>query len=227
MHIRPLCLGWLALWSATLPMAAQGQPVFNDDFDNQPLQLNAPPAGWSTPVGQVNVIGESSAARSQAGLPDPLPGHGAYVDLIGTNGVEATRVSPSFILAAGVPYSASFLLAGNHLAGAPSEAVQASFGASQATYLITPGRNFTACSLVFTPSATVAVAYAISFKTVGTALPQLVTPDIGGVGSDRGALLDAVAVTAVPEPASYALLLAGLAALHGLVRRRVQPGNGN
>lgn len=212
MHIRPLCLGWLALWSATLPMAAQGQPVFNDDFDNQPLQLNAPPAGWSTPVGQVNVIGESSAARSQAGLPDPLPGHGAYVDLIGTNGVEATRVSPSFILAAGVPYSASFLLAGNHLAGAPSEAVQASFGASQATYLITPGRNFTACSLVFTPSATVAVAvaYAISFKTVGTALPQLVTPDIGGVGSDRGALL-----------------LAGLAALHGLVRRRVQPGNGN
>jgi hypothetical protein len=59
-------------------------------------------------------------------------------------------------------------------------------------------------SLSFTPTAT--GSYGFSFYNHG--------------GDNQGAILDQVTITAVPEPETYAMLLAGLAAVGFAARRR-------
>jgi hypothetical protein len=186
----------LSLAAASLLLAgtANATVVFSDNFDANTVGLNATPSGWTVSDGTVDIIG--------AGYFDFLPGNGKYLDMDGSRS-NAGTISRSLNLTAGTPYVLSFELAGNHRNGA-TESVAVSFGSASSSHSLPQSAGFTPFSLAFTPVTS--GAFTLSF---------------GGAGGDNiGMLLDRVAVTAVPEPQTYALLALGLLAVGAAVRRR-------
>ena len=176
---------------------AQAAPVFEDNFDANPPALNTTPTGWFLSSGTVDIIGDGF-------LYDYLPGNGSYVDLDGSTAEGATMFR--FLnLTGGMTYQLSFDLAGNNVPGGgyPSDIVDVSFGSAAGTYTLNPTDGFATRSLSFTAGGN--GSFALLFQNRG--------------GDNVGALLDNVSVTAVPEPETYAMLLAGLGAI-GFMRRR-------
>jgi hypothetical protein len=174
---------------------AQAATVFSDNFDGDALQLNTVPTNWSIGnAGAVDVIGAP-------GFFDLLPGNGHYVDLDGSNGL-AGLLQTSFASTAGTLYTATFQLGGNQRDGA-SDPVTVTFGSTSLTLPVGPTDGFT--------------TYSISTTSAGGNL-QLSFLD--GRDGNIGALLDNVSVSSVPEPASLALMIAGIAALGFTARRR-------
>lgn len=169
--------------------------VFEDNFDANALGLNVVPTGWAVTAGTVDVIG-------QPGYYDMLLGNGRYIDLDGSTGAAGV-LSKTLNLVAGVEYTATFQLAGNQRNAGP-DVVDVIFGGVSGSYSLAPTSGFTSYSLVFTPSTS--QAYVLSFDDLG--------------GDNQGALLDNVNVTAVPEPGSLALVLAGLGVVGFAARRR-------
>lgn len=192
------CKSFLAALAAlSFSAASQALPVFADDFDTDALQLNQTLflGGWSVADGTVDLIG--------AGGPfDLIPGNGRYVDLDGSTG-NAGALTRLLELTAGVTYSASFALAGNQR-GYGNDVVDVSFGATSGSYTLASADALFGRMLAFTPGSS--GTFALSFANRG--------------GDNVGALLDNVAVTAVPEPQSVAMLAAGLLALGFVARRR-------
>jgi hypothetical protein len=99
--------------------------VFSDNFDSDPLGLNAVPAGWTIGNdGTVDVIGNP-------GFYDLIPGNGRDIDLDGSTGA-AGLLETSFAVTAGLTYTATFQLGGNHRDG-NSDSVAVVFGGSTLT----------------------------------------------------------------------------------------------
>ena len=191
MKIRMLAVAAAMVLSA----GAHAASVFSDNFDSDALQLNSIPTNWSLGnAGAVDVIGAP-------GFFDLLPGNGHYVDLDGSNGL-AGLLQTSFASSAGTTYTATFQLGGNQRDGS-TNTVTVLFGTTSLTLPIGPTDGFT--------------TYSISTTGTGGSL-QLSFLD--GRDGNVGALLDNVAVTAVPEPAGLALMLAGLGAIGFAARRR-------
>jgi hypothetical protein len=196
MHFPQIATAFAA---ASLAAAAHAAPLASDDFDANTLKLNGVPAGWSVTGGTVDIIGSNFSGTAF----NLVPGHGAYIDLDGSS-ADAGLLSRSFMLTAGVEYTASFDLAGSHRGSTESGTV--TFGAASLTYQIASATDFAGYVLTFTPETT--GDYALTFQNAG--------------GDNVGALLDNVAVTftsAVPEPGAWALTLAGLLVV-GLRSRR-------
>ena len=183
--------------------ATHAVTVFTDNFDADGLGLNNVPVGWSVSGGTVDIIGNSGSSS----LFDLLPGHGAYIDLDGSTGASGL-LSIGLSLVAGVGYTATFDLAGSQRGTAETGTV--SFGSAGVSYALGSGDPFAPFSLSFTPSTS--GTFTLSFQNAG--------------GDNLGALLDNVAVnsggtpTPIPEPQTYALMLAGLALVAGTARRR-------
>jgi hypothetical protein len=191
MKIRMLAVAAAMALSA----GAHAATVFSDSFDADALLLNATPTNWTLGnAGTVDVIGAP-------GFFDLLPGNGHYVDLDGSNGL-AGLLQTSFPSSAGATYTATFQLGGNQRDGS-TDSVTVLFGSTTLTLPIGPTDAFT--------------TYSISTTGTGGSL-QLSFLD--GRDGNVGALLDNVSITAVPEPASLALMLGGLAALGFTARRR-------
>lgn len=186
----------LSIAALSLALSSAHAAVFTDNFDANPLGTNITPAGWAVSAGTVDVIGP--------GFYDLIPGNGRYIDLDGSSSAAGV-LSTALALTAGTQYVASFDLGGNHRNG-NSDVVHVSFGSTFATYTITPSSGFTTYSVLFTAATT--GNYTLSFDDQG--------------GDQMGALLDNVSVAAVPEPASLALLLGGLAAVSLMARRRAR-----
>lgn len=136
------------------------------------------------------------------------------LDLVGFGSTGG--VSQSFATTAGTVYQLSFAYANNAISiGNAAASVTVGDGASTLLSTTishhtssTSGADWTAFSANFTGTGQVAT---LSFATT-----------LGG--SNGGILLDQVSVTvapAVPEPGSYVLMLAGLAAMVFVLRRRV------
>lgn len=194
MFFRSLIAASIALSAA----GANAYTVFEDNFNGygaDQLNWNAATSPWTVSNGTVDVIGAG-------GSYDFIPGNGSYLDLDGSTNL-AGLISTSLNLTAGVQYTATFQLAGNHR-GAGDDTVDAIFGGASGAYTLTSGAGFTTYSLVFTPTTT--QTYTLSFDDRGT--------------DNQGALLDNVKVTAVPEPGSLALVLAGLGVVGFAARRR-------
>lgn len=127
-------------------------------------------------------------------------GSGTSVDMLGTPGPGS--LSQLFSYAANTTYTLSFDLSRNPNGGYTALAVDV-FNIHN-EYVSTGG--------VSTKS--------FSFTTGNTAGQQLLT--FSSVGGDRysGAVLDNVAIKAVPEPETYAMMLGGLGLLGFMARRR-------
>ena len=197
--------------------ATHAVTVFTDNFDADGLGLNNVPVGWSVSGGTVDIIGNSGSSS----LFDLLPGHGAYIDLDGSTGASGL-LSIGLSLVAGVEYTATFDLAGSQRGTAETGTVvvcphcgetvtgTVSFGSAGVSYALGSGDPFAPFSLSLTPSTS--GTFTLSFQNAG--------------GDNLGALLDNVAVnsggtpTPIPEPQTYALMLAGLALVAGTARRR-------
>ena len=172
-------------------------PIFSDNFDSYAAnQLNwNPPAssGWTVSDGTVDLVG--------AGGTDLIPGNGRYVDLDGStsnSGLFSNHVD----LVGGTTYTLSFDLGGSHRGS--TETVNVNFGSTAASYTLNSADPFSTVTLNFTPGSN--SSYDISYQNLG--------------GDNVGALLDNVSVSAVPEPETYAMLLAGLGLMGFIARRR-------
>ena len=192
MKFRMLATAAAAL---VLSAGAHAATVFSDDFNADALALNSVPTGWTIGnAGAVDVIGAP-------GFFDLLPGNGHYVDLDGSNGA-AGLLQTSFASNVGTVYTATFQLGGNQRDG-NSDPVTVTLGTTSITLPVGPTDGFT--------------TYTISTTATGGTLELSF---LDGRGGNIGALLDNVAITAVPEPGSLSLMLAGIAALGFAARRR-------
>ena len=172
-------------------------PIFSDNFDSYAAnQLNwNPPAssGWTVSDGTVDLVG--------AGGTDLIPGNGRYVDLDGSTS-NSGLFSNNVDLVGGTTYTLSFDLGGSHRGS--TETVNVNFGSTAASYTLNSADPFSTVTLNFTPGSN--SSYDISYQNLG--------------GDNVGALLDNVSVSAVPEPETYAMLLAGLGLMGFIARRR-------
>lgn len=173
--------------------------VFADTFGANALGLNAVPNGWAVTDGTVDIIG----ANAFNSLYDVMPGSGRYIDLDGSTG-DAGVLSRSFAVTNKQRYWVAFELAGNHR-NSDVESVAVNFGSAAHAFSLGQNAGWT--------------VFGMSFVAHSTGMASLSFSNAGG--DDVGMLLRTVhVVTAVPEPETYPLLLAGLAAVAFISRRR-------
>jgi len=170
--------------------------VFSDDFNSYAYQLNwAPPANWTAPgPGTVDLIGETTTGTAF----DFFPGNGGYVDLDGSNGVAGTLQT----IANFGPgtYKLNFDLGGN------------ARGDVDKTTVVTLG-DFSE-RITLSSGAPLALQ-SVTFKTTGG---QLSFADLAGGNQNIGNILDNVSLSAVPEPATWAVMLLGFGGLGAAMR---------
>jgi hypothetical protein len=197
MSTRKLCAAAALLAASVSSHAAV--TVFSDNFDADATRNNATGFvhGWTVTNGTVDVDG-------QGFVHNELPGNGHYIDLDGSS-LKAGVFSNSISVNAGQTYTMSFDIAGNQRNWG-SDTVDVSFGTTSQTYVIGQSDRLSTKTLTFTPSTS--GLYNFSFHNRG--------------GDNRGAFLEQVTITTVPEPETYAMLLAGLAGLGFVARRRLQ-----
>lgn len=210
MSIRVLSAVLAVSAGTALAQPQVGDIVFTESFDSFALgeDVTSLPNGWRVTGGAVNVIGQ--------GGNDPWPGNGRYLDLEGTTGGPATLVR-SFDAGASGIYQVDFRVAGSPRAEAAAVrfAVPPSLG-SDGTYTIVnllPNRSFISGAL-----RTGFVPFGGSFSLTITTPSSSDPFEVDGSG-----LLDDVSVrfvSAIPEPQTWALLLAGLGLVAFRARRR-------
>lgn len=181
-----------------MPCLSQAQVVFSDNFNsNSALGLNAAPAGWTVTNGTVDVVGGAAGFGSLCSS-----GGSVCIDLDGSTR-DAGELNRSFAGIAGTTYVATFDLAGNQR-NAPTDSLVVSFGTTSQAYSFLSTAAWNTYSLSFT--ANTSTNYSLNFNNAG--------------GDNIGVVLDNVTVTAVPEPETYAMMLAGLGLMGSIARRR-------
>ncbi|MEO7851879.1 MAG: PEP-CTERM sorting domain-containing protein [Rubrivivax sp.] len=170
---------------------AQAVTVFSDDFEADTPKLNQ----FVFVNGWTVTDGSVDVVHNFGGIP------GNTVDLDGSTS-DAGLFTKSLSLMAGAEYTVSFLIHGSRRGG--SDNVTVSLGSASSVLSLASGDTVNG-SFTFTPGAS--QSYDLSFDNAG--------------GDNVGALLKNVAVTtAIPEPQTYALMLAGLTAVGVAARRR-------
>ena len=195
--ISKIC-GAIAMLLAGASAQASVITLFSDNFDQDKTGDNVTQFahGWKVSNGTVDIDGTGFVHNE-------LPGHGHYVDLDGTS-MKAGILSNSISLTAGQNYTMSFALAGNQRNWG-NDTVDVSFGGTHQTYVLKATDPLATYTLTFDPATS--GIYQFSFHNRG--------------GDNRGAFLDQVTITSsVPEPATYATLLAGLACVGMTMARR-------
>ena len=119
--------------------------------------------------------------------------------------MNAGILSRTFASVAGMTYNLSFDLSGNQRINV-DDTVAVKFGSTTASFTVGKTAPWQQRTLSFTALQSGEVM--LSFANAG--------------GDNQGAMLDNVLVTSVPEPETYALMLAGLGLMGTMVRRRKQ-----
>lgn len=194
MFIRTLALAAALLGAQT----AQADTIFYDDFNSDYAVNNKTDflQGWTVPIGTVDV--------ETPGWYPQVSNSGNFVDLDGTSYVGGLFMNSVYVTA-GTTYELRFDLAGNQRSWGVDTVVVA-FGSTSQIFNVQDDQALTTLSLWYTPQIDGVASF--SFHNLG--------------GDLRGALLDNVSVSAVPEPSTYAMLLAGLAGVGAMARRRRQ-----
>jgi hypothetical protein len=191
----------LALALTTLPAVAAAATLFSDNFNAETPGLNRTPSRWTVSGGTVDIIGSGPNGT----LFDAFPGNGYYIDLDGsTNNAGRMSSAGALSLSPGIAYNLSFDLAGT---GGVNTVIYGIDFNSDATLDI-----FSSATL---PGGVAFTQFNLPFVAlVSTSNARIVFDHLGG--DNNGLLLDDVVLTGVaviPEPESYALLLAGLGLL--------------
>jgi hypothetical protein len=193
MKIRILAVAAAMVLSAG---AYAATPVFTEDFNGYaPGGLNTPVANWTVTGGTVDLVPEGGQFYFL-----PLA-NGEYVDLDGSTN-QAGLLSRTIVVPTAGTYSMTFELAGNHRDGGVENVTVTLGGTSE----------------VFTPVSMDSTDY---YTITGSTTDGSLYISFQDDSSDNvGALLDNISVSAVPEPATLSLFLAGIAALGFTARRR-------
>lgn len=180
--------------------------VTGGDFENpvvsgDPYLIAVTPAGW-TGTGDLVVQGYAGAVSSGSG--------NQWFDL-NPSFDAGTGISQSINLNAGTTYNFSFLYNGG--GGGSTTSISYSLGSIAETLLA--GSVSTAGMSVYSGTLWQTLATTFTPSASGAATLQL-TPN----GTYSGGFVDNVQISAVPEPETYALMLAGLGAIAAVARRR-------
>ena len=190
------------LAASVLVTAPAAAAIFTDNFDSYSATSQVPWHGggqWST--GNVDLVKSGDYFLTCAG------GGGSCVDLSGNSpGFMTTTLD----LVAG-SYALSFDYTGNQL------------GAQYPTanFRVTVG----SLDAVIGPLASTSAVFARydGLFTVGApGSVSLTFQQLGGGDPFRGAIIDSVSISAVPEPAAWAMMLAGFAVIGLTLRRRAR-----
>ena len=183
---------FVVLCAAITPCFAHGATtIFADNFNTDAAGLNATPSGWTiSNGGTVDTIASGSFGITCAGAT------GRCIDLDGSTGKSGNLTSPGFSLVAGQTYTASFDLSGNQRASGQTDVVSVSFGTTTTSVSVLGSAAFSTHSVSLMPAAN--GIFHLSF--------------LDNSSNNVGAILDNVNVqtTAIPEPETFAMLLAGL-----------------
>lgn len=184
---------------------AQAATVLSDTFDSYLLGTNVTSLGTTWTVagpGDVDVIGD--------GYFDFLPNNGRYIDLGGSNGALGTLRSVQTFAAGN--YVLSFSLAGTQRVAADTTLI--SLGDWSTSIALPTMAGFSTYSFSFATSGG-----KLSFGEILQSAPSFYTP---GQLANTGNLLDNVVLStaAVPEPSTWALMIAGFAVVGFGLRRR-------
>lgn len=198
---------------AFIPAAGSAQVVTNGGFEG-PIISNSccstvPPdslPGWTVTGGNVNVV---NGTFNNTGTPGPNLAYegNQYLDLVGQGGTGG--ISQALTLTAGQTYNLSFAYSNNGFA--PNESTSAS-----ASFMI-DGLSGVVAHDTATPSNLDWQIFTGSFVADGSDILSF-TNQTGG--PNEGILLDAVSVAAVPEPATWMMMLFGFGAIGFAMRRR-------
>jgi len=199
--------------SAALSQSAQAGVVLSDNFDaDTPVVLNWPGDGVFLSIPQPG----STPGSPSVDLVGPADGFGSLafagnsVDLDGSTGSgfsPAGEIQSIAALAAG-NYSVSFELAGN-LRGAPAQQTQVCIGGTcQATPILDPAAT---------------QGYHLVTLNFAGASGQVSFTDLGPA-DQQGDLVDNISVSTTPLPATWSMMLLGLAGFGFVAYRRRNEG---
>ncbi|MBA3897825.1 MAG: DUF642 domain-containing protein [Sphingomonadaceae bacterium] len=148
--------------------------------------------GWTVTSGNVDVVDHFNGGNAGEG--------NQWLDLVGTvNG----SLSQSFATTSGATYTLTFLY-GNNPYSTSTATATLSAGSLNDAITSTSGLNFNVYSAQFTASSALTT---LTFANT--------------VGANQGGIaLDAVSITAVPEPGEWALMIAGFGIAGWALRRR-------
>jgi hypothetical protein len=199
--------GILVLGAA--PSAAVAAVFLSDNFNGDPRELNwpgdavftsTPPPGNVQGLPSVDLVGPGFFSLC-------APGQGNCVDLDGSTGngnFPAGQLTSNASFGPGT-YTVHFALAGNERGAAP-ETTDISLGSFSTSLTLLPSDPWANHSITFTT----------------TSPGNLVFTDLGP-SDQQGNLLDNVALTSVPEPATWAMMLLGVAGVGTMMRGRNRP----
>ncbi|HEY2052103.1 MAG TPA: PEPxxWA-CTERM sorting domain-containing protein [Caulobacteraceae bacterium] len=187
--------------------AVQAKTVLSDNFNSDAQTLNWTGDSSFTslpgPVGQGP--GVASTDLIGTGFFDFYPGNGNYVDLDGSTGWGnmpfAGILQSNAAFGAGT-YTVSFDLGGN------------ARGATAQTTDVYLGSTLVASLTLDSGSPLTAYSYTASTSGGNLTFEEL------GPSDQQGNILDNVTLNSVPEPASWAMMLLGVTAIGGALRRR-------
>lgn len=252
-----VALGAAAAMAAATPAVAAGNLIVNGDFEQTVDPITGTNLTSSTQATTKNIVGWSSTGYNFIYLPSATATSGTTADTTGAytpeytgrvqlwgpdngsaNGLTVSPTGGNFIgadnnfeqgavtqtitgLSAGAKYLLTFYWAAGQqsgFGGPTTENFKVRFGSQSFTTetVSTPSHGFTPWTKVTYGFNATASSQVLSFLAAGT-------PG----GSPPFSLLDGVSLTAAPEPATWAVMLAGLAGVGLLVRRRRTPAAPN
>jgi Protein of unknown function (DUF642)/PEP-CTERM motif len=190
-------------------------------FVNQGNQTMSPAAGSTVITGWTVVT--DSTAWINAGNPFGLAASDGsrFLDLTNYSaGAPFAGLSQSFATTAGAAYTLSFDLGGSNAWGRPDALIASAAGTSASfttglASATTPNNDWYHESMTFTATGattTLTLQGSVGFNYIG--LDNVVVALLSAPGTTPDP------VPAIPEPSTWALMLAGLAAIGGTARRR-------
>lgn len=204
---------FIAVAIGIVPAAASAQLVTNGGFESPVISNTccntAPPdplPGWTVTTGNVNVVNGMFNGTSSPG-PNLAYQGAQYLDLVGQGGTGG--ISQALTLTPGALYNLMFAYSNNGFA--PNESTSAS-----ASFMI-DGLSGTVSHSTATPTSLNWQIFSGNFVATG---PNILSFTNLTGGPNEGILLDAVSVTPVPEPATWAMMLLGFGAIGFAARRR-------